>query len=371
MARTTMRATRAWEAIEEHFPPAGVRSRMSALLGKASLAALERAGVIGVGPVATTFPCPTPCPEGCPRQVLDNGDGTYTALCDIDSDESVLPEDEARLLLLDRDRFTALLRSTLGITGRHEWLVGLSNVCRLGAHVPAPGVRSPIFFVVRCSPAEYATAFDILRAQTGGTAFAVVVLTRRHVTHDLERRLSDTGSVLVALNEVLDIQAEGLRPLVDPGMLFGGIGQVPTTHAGKAPVVARALIGRGRRFSWRDLDQEAYDELVIQKAEFDIFADELTRTCFKRGEWRERIKPAHFKIWRAAIERRSKFDPVTDIPEDLRAGQQTLQRAREVFDIGKRRSWKLLKTDSSGESAAYDFSPDPDVSFVFIFAPSK
>ena len=42
-----------------------------------------------------------------------------------------------------------------------------------------------------------------------------------------------------------------------------------------------------------------------------------------------------------------------------------------MFDIGSRKTWKLFKTDASDEVTRYDFSPEPDVSFVFIFAPSK
>lgn len=371
MTKQTTMMARTWEAIEEHFPPAGVRSRMIALLGEAPLAALESAGAVVLGQIASNFPCTTPCPENCPMEVLDNGDGTYTAFCPIEPDEQVLSEQEARLQCLDRDGFTKMLQKVLGITGRREWLAGLPNVCRLGAHVPVPGMRFPIFFVARCSSADYARDFDVLLAQERGPPFAVVLLTRRHVTHDIGRKLSDAGAVLVALSDVLDFQDGRLRLLVEPGQLFERLGQVPPSRAGKAPVVARAIIGLAGRFSWRDLDQDAYDGLLAQRAQYDIVADELTRTCFKKGKTAERINPAYFATIRAAMERRSKYDPDQNGPEDAMSGKQTFQRARQTFDIGKRKSWKLFKTDMSDEVTRYDFSPDADVSFVFIFAPKQ
>lgn len=360
---------RTWTAIEEHFPPAGVRARMSALLGEASLASLERAGVVVLGAVATRYPCPAPCPEGCPLEVLENEDGTFTAFCPTETEELTLSEDDVRLRCLDLARFVEMLRRTLNITGRHEWLPGLPNVCRLGAHVPAPGVRFPIFFVARCSPADYAATFDVLLAQGGGKPFAAVVLTRRHISHEAERRLAEAGVVVVVLAEVLRIGHDGLRSVVEPCELFGRLGQAP---AGKgSEVVARAIIGRNGRFSWSDLDQDTYEGLVAQRERYDIFADELTRTCSKRGKRTEKINPAHFATIRAAMERRSKYDPDRDAPGDRACARQTFQRARKTFDIGSRKTWKLFKTDESDEVTRYDFNPDPDVSFVFIFAPSK
>ncbi len=371
----TSRMDKTWAGIEEHFPPAGVRPLMFALLRARPLAAFERAKVVITGPIAERFPCTSPCPERCPRLVFENENGTYTAFCPQDAEDMLLLEDDVRMLSFDKDAFVAELRRLLGITGRIEWLPGLPDVCRIGAVKPDPSTTFPIFFVARCSPADYAAVFDVLLAQARGTPFAALVPTRRHITHDTERRLADAGAVLVALSDVLGVfsmfEEDHLHLLVDQGQLFERLGQVPTTRGGKKPVVARAIVGRAGKSSWRDLDQDAYDRLVAQRTGYDIVADELTRTCFKKGTTTTGINPAYFATIRAAMDSRSKYDPDQHGPEDGTSGRQTFQRARKTFDIGQRKTWKLFKTDASDEVTRYDFSPDPDVSFVFIFAPSK
>lgn len=344
---------------------------MASLLGMGPLAILERVGVVFLGPVATRYPCSSSCPENCPRDIIDNGNGTCTALCPIEPDVVALPEEEARVLRFDPHRLVEVIRQAVGITGRVEWLKGLPNTCRLGAHVPTPGTRFPIFFVARCSQADYGAVFDVLLAQTRGTPFAAMVPTHRHIAHDTERRLADAGCVLIVLADVLRFEDEGLRLMVGPARLFERLGQVPVPDGGKATAIARAIVGRRGRFSWLDLDEAAYERLRAERETYDVFADEHTRSCFKRGKTTRGINRTYFATIRAAMDRRSKYDPVQDGPGDRVAAQQTFQRARKTFDIGQRKTWKIFKTDASGEVTRYDFSPDPDVSFVFIFTPSK
>lgn len=371
----TSRMDKTWAGIEEHFPPAGVRPLMFALLRARPLAAFERAKVVTTGPIAERFPCTSPCPERCPRLVFENENGTYTAFCPQDAEDIILLDDDVRMLSFDKDAFVAELRRLMGIKGRFEWLPGLPDVCRIGALVPEPGTTFPILFVARCSPADYAAVFDVLLAQARGTPFAALVPTRRHISHDTERRLADAGALLVALADVMGVfsmsMEDHLALLVEQGRLFERLGQVPTTREGKAPVVARAIVGRAGKSSWRDLDQDAYDRLLAQHAEYDVMADELTKSCFRKGKTKRGINPAYFLTYRAALERRSKYDPVEDGPEDRVAAQQTFQRARQTFDVGKRKTWKIVKTDESETPTRYNFEPDADVSFVFIFAPSK
>lgn len=374
---TTNRMDKAWARIEAHYPPGGVRIQMHALLGRHALAALEDAKVVVPGEIANLFPCPSPGAEGCPRQILDKGDGVFIAFCGRnppECDDVVLEDGDVRLLEFDKIAFTGMLRERLGIKGRVDWMTGMRHVCRVGSIVPEAGTVFPVFFVARCCPEDYAACFDVLAAQVAGP-FASIVPTRRHITHDIERRLAGAGCVLVALSDVFGVttvdENDFLVVITDVDRLFERLGQVPTGQAGKAPVVARAIIGRDGKFSWRDLDQDAYNRLLAQRTGYDIVADELTRTCFKKGKTTTRINPAYFATIRAAMDSRAKYDPDQHGPEDGTSGKQTFQRARQTFDIGSRMTWKLFKTDASDEVTRYDFSPDPDVSFVFIFAPSK
>lgn len=374
---TTNRMDKAWAGIEAHFPPAGVRIQMHALLGRRALAALEDAKVVVPGAIANLFPCPSPGAEGCPRQILDKGDGVFIAFCGRhppECEDVVLGDGDVRLLEFDKIAFTKILRERLRITGRVDWMTGMRHVGRIGSIVPDAGTVFPVFFVARCSPEDYAACFDVLAAQVAGS-FAAIVPTRGHISHDIERRVAGAGSVLVALSDVFGVitvdENDFLAVITDVDRLFERLGQVPSGQAGKAPVVARAVVGRAGKFSWRDLDQDAYNRLVAERSKYHIFADEITRTCFKEGKTTKGIIPSYFRMVREAIDRRSKYNPDHDGSEDGKSRQQTFQRARQTFDIGKRKNWKLFKTDESDEVTRYDFNPDPDVSFVFIFAPSK
>ncbi len=380
---TTDRMDRAWTGIEQHFPPAGVRLQMQALLGRRPLAALERADVVIRKGIADRFPCPSPGADGCPRQIHDNGNGTYIAFCGRnppECDDVLLPEEDVRILSFDRAGFVAILRKRLQITGRPEWLAGLPNVCRLGSIVPDPVRVYPIFFASRCSPTDYAVCFDVLLAHTGGKPFAVLVPTRSHIAHDSQRRLAEVGAVLIVLADVMGVltvnEQDHFAVIADVDPLFAHLGQAPARRTGKSRVVAHAILKQhGGGLSRLDLDQHDYERIVAETGKYDIFADAITRTCSKRnGKTRavERdIVPAYFKTVREAMEGRVAYDPSTEGPDDCKAGKQTFQRARKTFDIGSRKQWRLFKTDMIDGAAMYRFDPDTDVSFVFIFAPSK
>ena len=379
---TTDWIPRAWTGIEAHFPPAGVRMQMHALLGRRALAALEAAKVVIPGLISNRFPCPSPGAEGCPRQIHDNGDGTFIAFCGRnppECDDVLLPEDDVRMLRFDRDGFAAALRRLLGITGRTEWLPGLPNVCRLGALVPEPGTTYPIFFASRCAPADYAACFDVLMAQTPGEPFAVLVPTRWHISHDAERRLAAAGVVLIALIEVFGTltvsDQDNLAVLADRGRLFERLGQGAPSRAGKDAVIAQAIVCSGGKFAWRDLNQDAYDGLVAAAAQYDIFADYIKKTCAKTARGKRMVRrdiPAGwFQTIRNAIDCRANYDPATGGSDDNDSGKQTFQRARHAFDLGSRQKWKVFKTDMVDKVAMYRFDPDADVSFAYIFAPNK
>jgi hypothetical protein len=168
-----------------------------------------------------------------------------------------------------------------------------------------------------------------------------------------------------------------LTALVDPLKLFGAIGRHGPGPLATAPsVVARALLrSAGGSAKWHDLDQGAYDHLVSTASQFDIFADELSRSVTKgRGKNRKHktgVKSSYFRMIRAGADRRSDFDPATDGPsEEGVSGKQIFQRARKAVDLGSRNTWALFKTDIADNHATYRFDPDTSVTFALIFAPT-
>jgi hypothetical protein len=120
----------------------------------------------------------------------------------------------------------------------------------------------------------------------------------------------------------------------------------------------------------QDLDEPRYQELLARACDYDIFADEKTRSVRKGGKVIENIPASYFRSIEAAVNSRRHFDPTVDGPE-LSSGKQIFQRARQSFDIkADGPSWKLFKTLRTEErQVVYALRPDSDVSFAFIFLP--
>jgi hypothetical protein len=139
-------------------------------------------------------------------------------------------------------------------------------------------------------------------------------------------------------------------------------------------VVARALVCDGiSPHRWRDLDEAAYRALVADADSFDVFADEQTKIVHKGPIGARETNAAtasQFHSIRLAVKKRGYFDPTEDDPNERVSAQQIFQRARKFFDprVG-RGPWRLFKTIQGDERSLYHFSPDPGVSFAFVFLP--
>jgi hypothetical protein len=373
----TSRLARFWTELETNFPLGGPRRRLGELVGDDVARALEAAGVLKYQRLADRYPCPRPGGEGCPRQVVELEDGSYEGICGNDPPECPdlrLKEEDLAFLAVVPEELCAVIAKALQIRPAVEVLPGRRHVLRVGSFMPEAGVKHTVYLAVRTNERDYGECFDALESSAVGT-FAVLVPTDAFISEDARRALASVAAPVVALADTIDLGDAGLTTLVDPLKLFAAIGRHGPGPLATAPsVVARALLrSGGGRAQWHDLDQSAYNHLVATAGQYDIFADELSRSVTKgRGKDREQqtgVKSSYFKMIRAGADRRSNLDPVADGPsEEGVSGKQIFQRARKAIDLGSGKNWALFKTDIADNHATYRFDPDNSVTFALVFA---
>lgn len=365
-----------WQVLETNFPLGGPRRHVRELLGSDLAGALEQAGVLVQRRVADRYPCPRAGGDGCPREVIEREDGSVVAVCGNEPAECVdleLTAKDIEVIAVVPENLAEAIGKTLQVRTNVEPLSGLRHGYRVGTFIPEAGIKHAIYFVARCSEREYAEALDALRTHAVGQTFAVLLPTDRFVAEELRRQVAVAGITLVSLADAVGFDAQrGLRALVDPLKLFGGIGR-PGIGASEVsvPVVANALVRDGGGApTWRSLDDDAYQSLVAAAVSYDIFADELAKTVTKRkgAERSANVPASQFKMIRAAVEKKANYDPGT-ADDDGVAAKQIFQRARQAFDLKTGTTWAIFKTDKVDNHAVYRFDPDASVSFAFVFAP--
>ncbi len=366
-----------WQLVETNFPLGGPRGHVRELLGADLVNALEVMGILRHQHVADRYPCPRSGGDGCPRVVIERDDGSIVAVCGNEPAECAdlaLSSTDVEVLAVAPEDFCETVGKALQIRTNVEALPGLRNAYRVGTFIPEAGIKHAIYLVVRCSERDYTEAIDALRTHAIGQTLAVIFPTERFVTEELRRQASAAGVLLVPLLDAVGLDATGLRALGDPLTLFAAVGRAGVASGQVSSVVARVFIRGGDGApTWRDLDASSYQNLLAAAASYDIFADEITKAVAKgKGSKRAHtanVSASHFKMIRAAVDKRSNFDPGTG-DEDGVAAKQIFQRARQIFDIKRGKSWVLFKTDKIDNHAVYRFDPDASVSFAFVFAPN-
>lgn len=378
---------RFWELLETNFPLGGPRRHLLDLLGREVVGALESGKLLTYHRMSDTYPCPHPGGDGCPRQVIEMDDGTYHAVCGNDPrecDDLVLEQKDVEHLGVEPKALCDSVASALQVRQRFEDLDGLRGVFRVGTFIPEAGIKHPVLFAVRCSDSDYAEVLDAIRSREERGAFAVIVPTDRFIADDTARQMSSLGMPLLPLDDVLGIDDGKLTALVDPLAYFNRIGQTgPGTTTTAPSVVAQALIcdGKGKP-SWRNLDEQGYQELVDAADDYLIFADERSRTSARtkknKREKKDQQQASYFQLLRACAEHRGYYDPATDLRFDevYEDPKQTLVRARQHIDVkvpkqGAKDDYALFKTRMVDRHSVYEFDPTPGVAFALLFQPAS
>ena len=361
-----------WKRLEAAPRFGGPRRYVHDLLGTEVARFLERAGVLRQGGIAPSFPCQERRGDQCPRTVIKIGDD-YHAVCGngpIGCRDLILTEYEAALLTADMLGLCRITASALGIRSSSESIHDLNCVHRVGIIMPEPNIRYPAYLVIRSNAQSYAEVLGALVARHAGGPFSMLVPTSRFLTDGMERQAQTRGVSIIALAEVMVLAGDVLSCDADPATVFAPVGhRTPTSFDTADEIVARALVRDGiSKHRWQDLDERGYQALSASACNYDIFADEKTRTVRKGHSIRGNIPQSNFRSVEAAVKSRGYFDPNVTGP-DLTSGKQLFQRTRQSFDIRSGgSSWKIFKTVRTEEGhAVYAFQPDSDVSFVFIF----
>ena len=361
-----------WARLEAAPCFGGPRRYVRDLLGVELARALETGGVLRQVGIAPNYPCEERAGDHCPRAVVEI-DGAHHAVCGnrpIGCRDLVLTEREAGLLITNMMSLCKIIASTLGTRGSPESIRDLSGVHRIGSIIPEPGIRYPVYLVIRSNAQSYAEAFGALVGRQAGTPFSMLVPTGRFLTDQIEHEAQTRGVVILTLDDILILVDGRFACVADPATLFSDLGQRPRGGFGTAgQTVARALVCNGKsQARWQELDEKQYQALLADASSYDVFADEKTKTVRKEGSIRDKVPQSYFRLVEAAMRSRAHFDPTIAGPA-LDSGKQLFQRARQYFDIKSgASSWKMFKTVRTEERhAVYAFRPDSDLSFALIF----
>lgn len=367
-------ATIWWQRLETNFPLGGPRRHLREIFGAELIGTLERAHILKQRRIADTYPCPLRSGAGCPRAIVDIN-GVYWAVCSNrprQCQDLALSAADIAYLDTDPESLCRAVASALQVRPRFEPVPALAEIYRIGTFMPEPGVKYPVFLLIRTSPDGYGEALDALRSRQGGGGFAVLVPTDRFLPNEVEIRMAGAGIMVRSLADILGLESGRLVARADPLRLFTGMGNLPAIGKTSAEIVARALVRRaGQSPSWIDLDQRRYEELRAQAGQYDVFADERERTVHKPpADSRPNVVASYFSTIKAAVSKKGIFDPQIDGP-DLTSGKQIFQRARLLFDIKAEKSaWRIFQSVKTEEGhTVYQFRPDATVSFSFIFLP--
>ena len=338
-----------WTRLEAAPRFGGPRRHIQDLLASDVTAFLERTGILCQGRTAPSFPCTERRGDNCPRTVVEI-DGEYHAVCGNRPSECpdiILTEHEAAHLSISMVGLCRGIGAALGTRGKPEIVRILANVHRVGAIILGPGVKYPVFLVIRSSAQSYAEALGALAARQDGASFLMLVPTDRFLTDGIERQARTLGVTIMALADVLELNDEGLVATTDPKQLLAILGQRTVSGLSAAgTIVARVLICDGRSPpGWRDLDEQQYQALIADTGVYDVFADKRQRYVLKSGaKVKDKIPDSHFSTILSAVKSRGHYDPNICGP-DLPAGKQIFQRARSVFDVktGKS-SWRMFQS---------------------------
>jgi hypothetical protein len=363
-----------WARLEAASCFGGPRGYAHDLLGVELTRLLETGGVLRQVGIAPSYPCEERAGDHCPRAVIEI-DGAHHAVCGnrlIGCRDLVLTEEEAVLLTTNMMSLCRIIASTLGTRGSPECIRDLSGVHRVGSIIPEPGIRYPVYLVIRSNTQSYAEAFGALVGRQAGTPFSMLVPTGRFLTDQIEHEAQTRGVVILTLEHILVLVDGHFACAADPESLFSDLGQRLGSFGVAGQTVARALVCNGKsQARWQQLDERQHQALLADASSYDIFADEKTKTVRKEGFIKEKIPQSYFRSVEAALRSRAHFDPTVAGPE-LGCGKQLFQRARQYFDIKSgASSWKIFKTVRTEERhAVYAFRPDSDVSFALIFLAS-
>ena len=191
----------------------------------------------------------------------------------------------------------------------------------------------------------------------------------------MERQAQTMGVVIVALADVILLTGDHFSCAADPAKLFASLGQrTPAVFGAADQLVAWALVCDGiSPHRWRDLDEAEYRALVADADSFDVFADEQTKIVHKGPIGARETKAAtasHFESIRLAVKKRGYFDPIEDDPRERASAQQIFQRRKKPLRPEYEGGAMAAVQNRAGRGAIlYHFSPDPGVSFAFVFLP--
>lgn len=370
------------ELVEDAFPPllptTVFRERLGDLF---DVLAAPTSGVLRPAGLADRYRCPAPGGDGCPRRVVDNSDGTYDAVCGMDSpgcaDLRGLTRADLDLHRFDCDAFLDALCRAGSLDPRHDGVMIPPYTFQVGDLVDGHRPTTRVFFAARPAHPGFVSAMGWIRS-TASNAL-VLLPTLRMLGTDVETHYNSAVR-FGALDRML---------LVEDGRLVLRLPNSPLAdHVSEGPAPSYpehcAMVHASGEPEGRLITRAEYDRLVAQKDAYDLLADGLdasrkARRRLANGNFKSvGLSPSEFTMllryitrsaagggacrpWRTGVSSQS---PV--------AARETFKRMRRKVDVKTdSRQYRFFKmhTRFEGGDAEYEFSPSDGASYCVIAPP--
>lgn len=373
------------ELIEDEFPPALLESTLRERLGNTFDFLCQRGVFVPAG-IAEAYPCPAPGGEGCPRRVVENDDGTYDAVCGMDSPgcEDVVGLSPADLEVhrLDLEGLARFLCEAGALDLRFDGRLIPPYAFRIGDLVKGTRYATRVYFAARPSHPTFGTLIGWVRAAAGAGGAVLLVPTFRSLPSDIESR-HDDGLRFVALDRALSVrEGRAVLALEEPLAPFPVIRERPDAYGSAAHGVAFTHEDHGGRTIYG----QDYGKLVACARNFDLFVDGTgDKVRVHRRENGHRAKTAvltaaQFKMLLGYVERAA-VGQAFSRPIRLGVTQQSADAALQIFKRMRRavdtqlkdQTYRLFKHRRvyEGGGGEYAFAPEAEVRYCILAPPPR
>lgn len=177
------------------------------------------------GIAACSFPCPCPGLDGCPRTIIDNKDGTCSAVCGAvdypDNCKKVcIPRESITIYEIYWREFCTTLAGLFNFEHDFNKLQDYVHTFKIGDYIPFAGERFPVYLAFHHRTEHLKQVFIKLCNSRDSKPFVLVTSTLRKMDNDTIALMEKVGATFLCLSDVLHRTVEGKIGLNRPAEEF-------------------------------------------------------------------------------------------------------------------------------------------------------
>lgn len=177
------------------------------------------------GEIASSYPCPCPGLEGCPRSIIQNQDGSCSAVCGStefpDSCAKIsVPRESVIIYELYWREFCAVLSGMFDLEHSFDKMQDYVHTFKIGDYIPFAGERFPVYLAFHHRTEHLKQVLIKLCNSRNSKPFILITSTLRKVDNDTVALMEKVGATLLCLGDVLHRTIDGRLGLNRPAEEF-------------------------------------------------------------------------------------------------------------------------------------------------------